>query len=74
MSSNGFFKGIDSPACRESNEVSSKLGAQVILRGVLGLTIDLDAIPDIDPDSIPETVVEAESVQEIDGVEVEVYD
>jgi DEAD/DEAH box helicase domain-containing protein len=66
--------GVDSPACREGNEVSSKLGAQIIFRGLLGLTIDLDAMPDIDPGSAPETVIEAESVQAIDGVEVEVYD
>lgn len=52
--------------------MSSKLGAQIILRGVLGLTIDLDPIPDIDPNSVPETVVEAESVRAIDGIQVEV--
>lgn len=70
-----FFPiGVDSPACKEANEVSSKLGAQVILCGILGLTIDLNAIPDYDPGSVPETIIEAESVRALDGVEVEVYD
>jgi hypothetical protein len=66
--------GVDSPTCKERNEVSSKLGAQVVLRGILGYSINLDAIPDMDPDSVPETVIEAESVRAVDGVEIEVYD
>jgi DEAD/DEAH box helicase domain-containing protein len=66
--------GVDSPACKDGNDVSSKTGAQVILRGVLGLAIDLRAIPDVDPDSIPETVVEAEAVWGAEGVRVEVYE
>jgi len=54
--------------------VSSKLGAQVILCGVLGLKTDLEALPNIDPESVPETVVDAESVRAIDGVQLEMYD
>lgn len=54
--------------------MSSKLGAQVILRGILGLSIDLDAIPDFDLSSVPETVVEAESVGAVEGVEIELCD
>ncbi|KAF8475426.1 P-loop containing nucleoside triphosphate hydrolase protein [Gautieria morchelliformis] len=69
----GCVKCVDSPACRERNDVSSKIGAQVILRGVLGLAIDLGAIPDVDPDLVPETVVEAETVWAVNGVRVEVY-
>ena len=54
--------------------MSSKLGAQVILCGVLGLKTDLEALPNIDPESVPETVVDAESVRAIDGVQLEMYD
>ncbi|KAF8580679.1 P-loop containing nucleoside triphosphate hydrolase protein [Ramaria rubella] len=70
----GCVRCIDSPACKEGNEVSSKLGAQVVLRGILGMATNLDAIPDVDPESVPGTIVEAESVRTIDGVEVEAFD
>ena len=65
--------GVQSGLCREGNQVSSKHGAHLILRSMLGF--------DIDPDSIPpqnerigafQTVVEATYVRPIDGTEVEV--
>ncbi|KAI6151016.1 hypothetical protein BKA82DRAFT_4122865 [Pisolithus tinctorius] len=36
---------ILSPTCREHNTISSKIGALVILRGLLNLEIDVDSIP-----------------------------
>ena len=57
--------------------MSSKLGAQIIIRGILGLPIDVDAIPDPDPEfnsvHLPDTIVQAEPVRVADGVEVELY-
>lgn len=68
-------QGVDSPACKEHNEVSSKLGAQVILRGILGLSLGLSDFPDVDDsEAVAETVIDAESVGAIEGIEVEVHD
>jgi DEAD/DEAH box helicase domain-containing protein len=57
--------------------VSSKLGAQIIIRGILGLPIDVDAIPDPDSEcdgiQLPETIVEADPVRTAEGVELELY-
>jgi DEAD/DEAH box helicase domain-containing protein len=61
---------VDSPDCKENNQVSSKLGAQVILQGILGLEIDWGSFPDVDPDTIPETVIEADSVHIVEAVGV----
>jgi hypothetical protein len=62
--------GILSPSCREHNEVRSKLGAQIILRAILGLEIDTDRIPRLDgPWST--TIVEASRVRQADGVQIE---
>ena len=65
--------GIQSPYCKEGNVVSSKLGAQIIIRGLLGLPIDLDSIPDPDVQAeiYPDTIVEAEHVRTMPDVEVE---
>jgi DEAD/DEAH box helicase domain-containing protein len=55
--------------------VSSKIGALVILRGVLSLPIDLNGLPDseipYDPDM--DTIVEAPEVPTIGEVALEVY-
>ncbi|GJJ11981.1 hypothetical protein Clacol_006219 [Clathrus columnatus] len=51
---------ISSSDCKENDEVASKRGAIVILRSILGLTLELDDLPDVDPHTIPETVVDAE--------------
>ena len=54
--------------------MSSKIGAQIILRGILDLPIDVDAIPeDFGGTSHPDTVVLARTVRAIDGVHVELY-
>jgi DEAD/DEAH box helicase domain-containing protein len=55
--------------------VSSKLGAQVILRGLLDLPIDLDAISDPIEEYDPEmdTIVEASEVPGMAGIEIERY-
>lgn len=69
------FKGIRSAYCKEGNVVSSKLGAQIVIRGILGLPIDMDSIPD-PPESladIPQSIVVAEPIVPVDGVEVEYY-
>ncbi len=68
-----FSLGIISSYCKENNDVASKLGAQVLLRGILGLPIDLDAIPEQDIDNYTITVVEAQTVRAVQGVEVELY-
>lgn len=65
--------GIISSYCKENNEVASKLGAQVLLRGVLGLPIDADAIPEQEDGSFTVTIVEAQTVRAVEGVEVELY-
>ena len=57
--------------------VASKIGACVVLRGILNLPIDEDAIPDPDHEdllNIPETIVEASVVRAADGVVVEAED
>jgi len=52
--------------------VSSKLGARVVLRGILNLPLQEDAIP-LDESGIVDTIVEAEPVQMAPGIEVESY-
>ena len=53
--------------------VSSKLGAQIIIRGLLDLPIDVEIIPDpdISTEMYPDTIVEAEYVRVLQNVEVE---
>lgn len=63
--------GVHSPLCKEGNKVSSKLGAQLILRGILGLEIDVDSIPMQDVEQDWSTVVEATSVRLVGNVPVE---
>jgi len=54
--------GVQSSVCKEKNEVSSKIGALLIIKGVLGLPIDIDAIPAQQGRILPDTIIEAESV------------
>ncbi|KAL6309039.1 P-loop containing nucleoside triphosphate hydrolase protein [Sparassis latifolia] len=64
---------IDSPSCKEGNLVSSKNGALIVLKAILGRPIDVDLIPDYSPE-LPntfDTVVEAPDVRIAEGVEVE---
>lgn len=62
--------GIQLGSCKEGNEIASKLGARVILQGVLGRPVNLDQFPDIEP-SDPETIVAATAVKAIADVEIE---
>ncbi len=65
--------GVDSPSCKEGNLVSSKPGALIILKALLGLPIDVDLLqqePGMVSDAF-DTVVEATSVRVAEGVEVE---
>ena len=66
------FLGITSAFCKEQNLVSSKIGARIVIRGILGLPIDVEAIPEGDSNGI-DTIVEARPVRVVDGVEIEYY-
>ncbi|KZV84071.1 hypothetical protein EXIGLDRAFT_727691, partial [Exidia glandulosa HHB12029] len=68
----GCIKCIHSPSCKESNEVSSKIGALLVLRGLLGLAIESDNVPDLsDEGRFPETIVVADVVDVVSNIEVE---
>jgi len=63
---------IHSATCREGNMVSSKLGALLVLRGLLDLEINPDSVPRrVDEETGFDTIVEADYVRAVDGVEVE---
>jgi DEAD/DEAH box helicase domain-containing protein len=56
--------------CKEKNMVMSKAGAEVILKSLLGIEIDIDALPEGEEERVPagvETVVLAEEVRGRDG-------
>jgi len=64
--------GIHSSGCKENNEVASKIGAQIVLRGVLGMPLNSDDVPFLeDAPSYPSTIIEAPSVKTVENVEVE---
>ena len=64
--------GIHSATCREENKVSSKVGALLILRGILDLEINVESIPErVDEKTGFDTIVEADYVRAVNGVEVE---
>jgi DEAD/DEAH box helicase domain-containing protein len=63
--------GIKIASCKESNAVASKLGATVVLRGVLGLPVSPDDIPDSGEIEVLETVVAASAVHTLGDVAVE---
>lgn len=66
------FAGIHSGSCREKNEVTSKLGALIVLKGLLGIEVDPDTIP-IQTDELVghDTIVEPPGVGAMAGVSVE---
>ncbi|CAK5264861.1 unnamed protein product [Mycena citricolor] len=64
--------GVYSPACKEKNSVASKLGALIVLRGILGIFIDAAAIPEQDSDA-DDSIVPASGVGAITDVLVETY-
>ncbi|KIW34037.1 uncharacterized protein PV07_00839 [Cladophialophora immunda] len=56
--------------CKEKNMVMSKAGAEVILKSLLGMEIDIDALPEGEEERVPagvETVVFATEVMGRDG-------
>ena len=55
----GISSGVDDPNCKESNEVSSKLGALVILQGIV--PSGMEDIPDVDDKEVSDTIVELKS-------------
>lgn len=66
--------GIEAANCRSGYLVTNKLGATLVLRAILNLPIDEDAIPDPDPEvafNMPETVREATDVKALATIEVE---
>jgi DEAD/DEAH box helicase domain-containing protein len=65
----GCSKCVHSHSCKEGNQVSSKLGASIILRGILSLHIAVDLIP-VSCDMEFDTIVDAPSVNFADRVEV----
>ena len=67
----GCSLGILSPRCRENNEVSSKTGALIILRGLLNLAVDADSVPAQTNKTVFDTIVKPDYVRPIDGVQVE---
>lgn len=70
----GCVECVASELCKESNEVMSKAGSEVILKSLLGMNIDIDALPmgpeDASPSGI-ETVVLAQEVLPRLGTQVE---
>jgi DEAD/DEAH box helicase domain-containing protein len=68
----GCARCVESAGCKEGNLVSSKLGARLVLQGVLGVPIDADAVPDMGGEVLASaTVVEAQGVGVEEGVKVE---
>lgn len=64
--------GVQSATCRESNQVSSKTGGGIIIRGILGLPIDPNTVPYQEQQiQVPDTIVEAQTVYARENVELE---
>lgn len=60
--------------CKEKNMIMSKAGAEVILKSLIGLEIDIDALPEGEEERVPagvETVIGATEVMGRDGRRVE---
>ena len=68
------FVGVVSPSCRENNLVSSKNGALIVLKAVLGLPIDEHLLTGTEHPEMHETVVEASPVRASEDVQVEKAD
>jgi DEAD/DEAH box helicase domain-containing protein len=67
---------VASPTCKQGNIVSSKIGALVVLGGILNIIVDEDRLPPIRGAIPPEvieygTIVEAPGVGAVEGIEVE---
>ncbi|KAF9452846.1 DEAD/H helicase [Macrolepiota fuliginosa MF-IS2] len=72
----GCTKCVQSNSCREANQVSSKMGGGIIIKGILGLPIDPETVPHQGEQQfeIPDTIVEAQTVYARGNVEVEAGD
>ncbi|TCD65415.1 hypothetical protein EIP91_002714 [Steccherinum ochraceum] len=63
---------VVSPACRENNVVSSKVGAAIVLKALAGLPVDVDLlVPQDAPSAAFDTITEAPIVSVAQGVELE---
>lgn len=70
----GCIECICDERCKEKNMIMSKAGAEVILKSLLGLDIDVDALPWGEDEAVPggvETIVYATEVKGRDGRLVE---
>ena len=63
--------GVDSPRCKEYNEVRSKLGAMIVLKDILNHPIDAEIIPHVMVAEWSNTIEPAPSVRAVQGVQVE---
>jgi DEAD/DEAH box helicase domain-containing protein len=68
--------GIQSYSCKEANKVASKLGALIVIKGVLGIEIDPDTIPMEQHDASEprgrDTIIDASPVRTSGGkIEIE---
>ncbi|KAL1746966.1 P-loop containing nucleoside triphosphate hydrolase protein [Schizophyllum fasciatum] len=70
----GCIKCIASTACKEKNEVHSKIGALVIIRDILGQLTDIAHIPDQRPNRTHDSIVVAHPVKAAEGVAIEHQD
>jgi DEAD/DEAH box helicase domain-containing protein len=73
----GCVECVTSDLCKHANEVMSKAGSEVILKSLLGMDIDVDALPMGPEERSPaglETVVLAEEVFPRAGTQVEIVD
>jgi DEAD/DEAH box helicase domain-containing protein len=73
----GCLECVASENCKEANEVMSKAGSEVILKSLLNVEIDIEALPmgpeEMSPSGI-ETVILAETVRPKMGARVEVVE
>ncbi|KAF7295264.1 hypothetical protein MIND_01065500 [Mycena indigotica] len=67
-----LLAGIHSGKCKEKNVISSKLGARLILQGILDMPIDPESIAvQTDDERGHDTIVEPPTVGELIGIDVE---
>jgi DEAD/DEAH box helicase domain-containing protein len=58
--------------CKEANQVSSKVGAEIILKGILGqdISYNYEQVKST-PYTGPNTIVEAPAVKALEGIQIE---
>ncbi|EAU88392.2 DEAD/H helicase [Coprinopsis cinerea okayama7 len=68
----GCAKCVQSLVCKEANQVSSKVGAEIILKGILGqdISYNYEQVKST-PYTGPNTIVEAPAVKALEGVQIE---